>query len=95
MIVFQLFETAAPFAGADPVDAARSAAMLGARPGFQRRNTLPPFAAELRELVSDCWAPDPDARPGFEDVVARLEALLKTMPKHVHFNKSAGCCAAQ
>jgi hypothetical protein len=43
MIIFQLFETTVPFHGHDPVDAARQAAMLGARPGFPPRNSLPPL----------------------------------------------------
>ena len=41
MILFQLFETTTPFAGHDPVDAARQAAMLGARPGFPPRKSAP------------------------------------------------------
>lgn len=36
----QLFECAVPFAGVDPVEAARNAAMLGVRPGFPPRNKL-------------------------------------------------------
>lgn len=40
MIIFQLFETTQPFAGHDPVEAARNAAMLGARPGFPPRGKL-------------------------------------------------------
>ncbi len=44
MIVFQLFEGNAPFQGMDPVDAARQAAMTGARPGFPPRNTMPQTA---------------------------------------------------
>ncbi len=40
MIIFQLFETTQPFAGHDPVEAARNAAMLGARPGFPPRSKL-------------------------------------------------------
>jgi hypothetical protein len=40
MIIFQLFETTTPFHGHDPVDAARQAAMLGARPGFPPRRNL-------------------------------------------------------
>lgn len=43
MIIFQLFETTIPFHGHDPVDAARQAAMLGARPGFPPRRTLTPM----------------------------------------------------
>lgn len=51
---------------------------------------------ELHQLVDDCWAPDPEARPSFEDVVARLEKLLGGMPKHAHYSKAdAGCCALQ
>ena len=40
MIVFQLFECTVPFAGMDPVQAARDAAVLGSRPGFPPRNKL-------------------------------------------------------
>ena len=40
MIIFQLFETTVPFHGCDPVDAARQAAMLGARPGFPPRRNI-------------------------------------------------------
>jgi hypothetical protein len=45
MIIFQLFETTTPFHGHDPVDAARQAAMLGARPGFPPRRNLTPMTA--------------------------------------------------
>ena len=40
MIVFQLFENSAPFSGMDPIQAARDAAMMGARPNFPPRNKL-------------------------------------------------------
>jgi hypothetical protein len=42
MIVFQLFECTVPFAGMDPVEAARNAAMLHLRPGFPPRRDLSP-----------------------------------------------------
>jgi hypothetical protein len=45
MIIFQLFETTTPFHGHDPVDAARQAAMLGARPGFPPRRNLTPMTS--------------------------------------------------
>lgn len=47
MIIFQLFETTTPFHGHDPVDAARQAAMLGARPGFPPRRNLTPMTQVL------------------------------------------------
>ncbi|WIA29235.1 hypothetical protein OEZ86_011743 [Tetradesmus obliquus] len=93
MIIFQLFETTTPFHGHDPVDAARQAAMLGARPGFPPRRNLTPMTQSLRQLIEDCWAADPEARPSFEDVVSRLEDLLRQLPKHSPYSKAAEGCA--
>jgi hypothetical protein len=51
----------------------------------------------LRKLIDDCWAADPEARPSFEDVVNRLEDMLKDMPKHSPYSKgNDGCqCSLQ
>jgi hypothetical protein len=51
----------------------------------------------LRELVVKCWDPDPEARPGFEQVITALEALLKKVPrdKGAGGGGSGGCCAVQ
>lgn len=92
MIIFQLFETTPPYAGQDPVEAARSAAMLGARPTFPPRRNLTPVQIELRDIISCCWAADAETRPTFEEVIARLEALLTQLPKHQYYNKPNGCC---
>lgn len=97
MIIFQLFETTTPFHGHDPVDAARQAAMLGVRPGFPPRRSLPPMTQALRKLVEDCWAADPEARPSFEEVVGRLENMLRDLPKHsAYAPQQDGCsCSLQ
>jgi hypothetical protein len=51
----------------------------------------------LRKLIEDCWAADPEARPSFEDVVGRLEDMLRELPKHSPYSKAAeGCtCSMQ
>lgn len=99
MIIYQLFETEVPFAGQDPVDAARQAAMLCTRPGFPPRRQLSAMAKELRGLVEQCWDPEPEKRPSFEDVITLLEALLKRLPPHTtHSGSSSGggeCCSVQ
>lgn len=54
-------------------------------------------AQDLRKIVEDCWNPDPESRPSFEDVVNRLEAMLKALPKHSPYTKPSdqGCCVVQ
>mmetsp|Transcript_33425 Transcript_33425/g.73919 ORF Transcript_33425/g.73919 Transcript_33425/m.73919 type:complete len:522 (-) Transcript_33425:758-2323(-) len=93
MIVFQLFECVPPFAGVDPVEAARSAAMMGSRPIFPARRQLGDTEKKLRQLVMDCWDGDAEARPTFESIIARLEEILKTLPKHTVFSKPNQDCA--
>jgi len=95
MIVFQLFECSIPFAGVDPVEAARNAAMLHVRPSFPPRNKLTPVEQKLRDLVTACWDPDAEKRPTFEEIVSKLEELLKELPKHQYFVKGqqpGDCC---
>lgn len=96
MIVFQLFECAVPFSGIDPVEAAREAALSGCRPNFPPRHSLTDLDKELRMLVIQCWDGDADKRPGFEEIISKLEGMLKLLPKHMHFNKSNNeCCTLQ
>ena len=44
----------------------------------------PPIAAgewdpELVRLTEDCWQDDPQKRPTFEEVMVRLETILRTL----------------
>ena len=43
--------------------------------------------AELKAVVEDCWAPSFDARPDFNTVCDRLEAVQKALPPE----KKKGC----
>jgi hypothetical protein len=55
--------------------------------------TPPPATQSLRQLIEDCWAADPEARPSFEDVVSRLEEMLKELPGHSPYSKASEGCA--
>lgn len=46
----------------------------------------------LRGVIEDCWTADPESRPSFEDVVNRLEDMLKDMPKHSPYSKGNDGC---
>lgn len=87
MIVFQLFEFVPPFADLDPVEAARRAAVLHARPPFVQLLLPNPNAADIRALVTDCWASAADARPAFPEICARLEAILARVPRKDIFRR--------
>lgn len=97
MILFQISETSLPFAGLDPVAAARDAAMLNSRPHFPSRGPKPSGTQRmLTDLIRQCWDEDPARRPSFEDVIARLEQELATLPKHTPFTaKDRPCCSLQ
>jgi len=51
---------------------------------------------ELRKLVEHCWSPQPEDRPSFEDIVDRLEEVVKSLPRHAKGDgaggTSGGCC---
>ena len=89
IILFELLDGGVPFTKkVHPLDAARRAALLHARPGWGmgatsrglRRPARPPPPSALRRLVEDCWRPDPAARPDFGEVCERLEAALAELP---------------
>jgi hypothetical protein len=48
----------------------------------QFRSTIPEWVLpELRELINECWADDPDDRPSFRGIFKRLKAMnFKVMP---------------
>jgi serine/threonine protein kinase len=87
MVAYQMYHHQVPFEGMSPVDAARAAAFERRRPVLASH--LP---KELADVIRDCWQPNPNSRPTFEDAITRL------MPLHAKFAASGaegGCCALQ
>ncbi|KAL4538986.1 hypothetical protein Ndes2526B_g02745 [Nannochloris sp. 'desiccata'] len=94
MIMYQLFEFQPPFAGMDPIDAARQAALYELRPQFIVLQGPGGAKKDIKTLIERCWAPNGEDRPTFEQIVSRLEEILTTLPRG---NKSGdgsntGCC---
>lgn len=94
MICYQLFEGMPPFWTLDPVEAARQASIDNKRPTWGPTNrfgkVIPP---RLRQMVEDCWNPDYDERPDFDEVVERLEDILKEVMPTITDGIPQQCCS--
>lgn len=100
MIAYELFEGRKPFGSIHPVEAARRACMDNIRPKWGTVNRFGKVVpVELKELVSDCWAPNFEDRPDFHRVYEILEKKLKELPET--FGSTAAmpaskpCCSVQ
>lgn len=102
IILYELLDGDVPYGRrTHPLDAARRAALLHARPQWGssasersklRRARRPPPPPELAALVEACWAPDPADRPAFDEVCARLEAFLAAAPPDPPVKGVGRCC---
>ena len=87
MVAYQMYHMMVPFEGMTPVDAARAAAFE------RRRPVLGEFLPkELADVIRDCWQPNPNSRPVFEDVITRLLPLHARM---ADAGAEGGCCVVQ
>jgi tRNA A-37 threonylcarbamoyl transferase component Bud32 len=93
MIAYQLFEHCPPFAGMDPVEAARQAALHERRPDFRKLAERTPIMQALRNMVEQCWHPNPEKRPSFPEVVQMLDEQMKLVIRSQH--TASGCCSVQ
>jgi hypothetical protein len=97
MILFQLVEGSHPFSGMDPISAAKNAAMADLRPRFvqlSKTANIPAYKTEARELIENCWRPNPELRPSFESIVVTLESILAKVPAPSSAGNGGGCCAS-
>jgi len=88
MVAYQMYHNQVPFEGMSPVDAARAAS-------YERRRPVlaPHLAKELADVIRDCWQPNPNSRPTFEDVITRLSPLRERLVKAAP--SEDGCCVVQ
>jgi len=72
MVLWELLTHEAPFAGMHPLQIVRAIDQA----------TLPDIphdcpSAEYAQLIRDCWQKDPNTRPGFDEILIRLEKIKK------------------
>ena len=59
-----------PYAGLSGIQAALAVMHRGLRPDIPSHTPAP-----LAQLIQECWQPLPAARPGFAEIVQRLEIM--------------------
>ena len=60
-----------PYAGLSGIQAALAVMHRGLRPDIPAHTP-----ASLAQLIQECWQPLPAARPGFAQILPRLEAMI-------------------
>ncbi|OAY71782.1 Serine/threonine-protein kinase STY17 [Ananas comosus] len=78
LILYEMIEGTPPFHPKSPEDAAKMICLEGLRP--QLKNKSKSYFPELKELIEECWNPQPEVRPTFAEIIIRL--------KKIHANSS-------
>ncbi|KAI4304153.1 hypothetical protein MLD38_039704 [Melastoma candidum] len=73
LILYEMIEGVQPFHPASPEEAARMICLEGQRPSF--RIKLKTYSPDLKELIEECWDPEPLVRPTFSEIIVRLDKI--------------------
>jgi len=74
IVMWELVTREEPHHGVPPFQIVFSVGTQGVRPAIPDSCLL-----EIRELIEDCWTESPDERPSFENIVQRLETMVKNI----------------
>ncbi|KDP35126.1 hypothetical protein JCGZ_10660 [Jatropha curcas] len=80
IIVYEMMEGVLPFHPKSPEEAFRLMCLEKQRPAFKTKaRSYPP---DLKELIDECWHPEPVARPTFSEIIVRLNRIVVNCSKH-------------
>lgn len=78
ILLYEMLEGTPPFNTKSPEEATRLMCLEGQRPAFKSKSKYPP---ELRELIEECWDPEPFVRPTFSEVIVRMNKIFANSSK--------------
>ncbi|KAI5384714.1 Integrin-linked protein kinase 1 [Lathyrus oleraceus] len=79
LVVYEMIEGVPPFHPKPPEEALKLMCLEGKRPQFKiKTKSYPP---DLKELIEECWDPEPLVRPTFSQVIARLDRIVANCSK--------------
>ncbi|VFQ88285.1 unnamed protein product [Cuscuta campestris] len=79
IILYEMMEGCPPFHPKLPEEAAKLLCIEGKRPSFKTKSKYPP---DLKELIEECWDPEPAVRPTFSQIIARTDKIVTNCSKH-------------
>lgn len=75
IVLWELVSRQNPYDGREPMYVALEVCRNNLRPAVENS-----VNSEYKALMQDCWAPDPNARPSFQQIVERLRQLTMKYP---------------
>ncbi|OAY50262.1 integrin-linked protein kinase 1 isoform X2 [Manihot esculenta] len=74
VILYEMIEGVLPFHPKSPEEAVKLMCLEKKRPSFKSKSrNCPP---DLKELIDECWHPEPVARPTFSEIIVRLDRIV-------------------
>lgn len=80
LILYEMFEGVPPFNPKSSEDVAKLICVEGKRPPFKIK--LKSYPPDLKELMEECWDPEPVVRPTFSEIIVRLDKIVANCSKH-------------
>ncbi|XP_011073996.1 serine/threonine-protein kinase STY8-like isoform X2 [Sesamum indicum] len=80
VMLYEMMEGSPPFSSKSPHEAAKLICLEEKRPTVKSKSKS--FPSELKDLMEECWHPDPFARPTFSEIIVRLDKIVATCSKH-------------
>lgn len=79
LILYEIIEGTQPFHPKSSEEALRMMCLERNRPPFKSKSkSYPP---DLKELIEECWDPEPVVRPTFSEIIVRLDKILSNCSK--------------
>ncbi|KAK6930430.1 Protein kinase domain [Dillenia turbinata] len=73
ILLYEMIEGIPPFHPKSPGEAVKMISVEGKRPPFKiKTKSYPP---DLKELIDQCWAAEPSARPMFSEIIIQLDKI--------------------
>lgn len=79
LILYEMIEVSPSFNPRAAEDVAKMICLEGRRPPL--KNKSKGHSCDLKELIEECWDPNPEVRPPFSEIILRLNKLYVNYAK--------------